>query len=148
MPAFLTERKPAIFDKQCQLSGNLGKYFLNTTHISLRFLKQYCLLYRSGWQCLNKNIQKPHCYLNKPAAACAAAQITAETTASKIAYFRQCESVAGSPVAVWPSRNFISRNRTIIMAGTTHQKIISEIRVELAFSHENVGSAYHQSEVA
>ena len=61
---------------------------------------------------------------------CAAVQITAEITTSIIMYLRQCLIDAGSPVVVWPSRNFMSRNLTIIMAVTTHQKIISEVRVE------------------
>jgi hypothetical protein len=62
---------------------------------------------------------------------CAADQRIAEIIISKTAYLRQCESVAGSPVAVSPSRNFISRNLTIIIAAATHQKIISEVRVDL-----------------
>jgi hypothetical protein len=68
--------------------------------------------------------------LNRDTAACAAAQITAEITISTIMYLRQCLIDAGSPVAVWPSRNFMSRNLTIIIAATAHQKIISEARVE------------------
>ncbi|HUU53150.1 MAG TPA: hypothetical protein VMW44_00750, partial [Candidatus Bathyarchaeia archaeon] len=35
------------------------------------------------------------------------------------------------PAAVWPSRNFMSRNLTIIIAETVHHKIISEARVDL-----------------
>jgi hypothetical protein len=69
--------------------------------------------------------------LNKHAAACAAAQITAEINTSTIAYLRQCLIDAGFSVAVWPSRNFMSRNLTVIIAETAHQKIISEVRVEL-----------------
>jgi hypothetical protein len=68
--------------------------------------------------------------LNKDTAACAAAQIIPEHIISIKAYFRQCASVAGLSVTVRPSRNFMSRNLTIIMAATTHQKIISEVRVE------------------
>jgi len=69
--------------------------------------------------------------LNRDAAVCAAAQIAAEINTSIIAYLRQCLIDAGSPSTVWPSRNFMSRNLTMIIAKTAHQKIISEIRVEL-----------------
>jgi len=71
------------------------------------------------------------CRVSYDLSKCAADQIVAEITASKIAYLRQYLIDTGFPVAVWPSRNFMSRNLTIIIAATAPQNIISEVRVEL-----------------